>query len=93
MNLKKVVKTIMHEVFPKKKVAVPKVIYSDKKLDGKIALITGGSSGIGFSIADEFIKNGCKVIICGTNENKLRTLLINLVKCQNILYLTLLMLS
>ena len=72
MNLKKVVKTIMHEVFPKKKVAVPKVIYSDKKLDGKIALITGGSSGIGFSIADEFIKNGCKVIICGTNENKLK---------------------
>lgn len=72
MKLKKIIKCIIKELFPKKKIAVPQIIYSNKLLDGKIALITGGSSGIGYAIAEEFIKNGCKVIICGTNETKLK---------------------
>jgi 3-oxoacyl-[acyl-carrier protein] reductase len=38
---------------------------------GKVALITGGSSGIGLSIAENLISKGCKVIIAGTNESKL----------------------
>lgn len=71
MKLKKTLKFISRELLPKKKVAVPQIVYSNKLLEGKIALITGGSSGIGFSIAEEFIKNGCKVIICGTNKEKL----------------------
>ncbi len=38
----------------------------------KIALITGGSSGIGFAIAEKFCQNGFKIIIAGRNEEKLR---------------------
>ena len=34
--------------------------------------ITGGSSGIGFATATEFLKNGWKVIISSSNENKLK---------------------
>jgi uncharacterized oxidoreductase len=34
-------------------------------------LITGGSSGIGLAIADEFLKHGNVVIICGRNAQKL----------------------
>jgi len=34
-------------------------------------LITGGSSGIGFALAQEFLKNNNSVIICGRNETKL----------------------
>ncbi len=41
-------------------------------LDGKVAIITGSSSGIGLSIAQEFLKNGAFVTICGTNEEKLK---------------------
>lgn len=41
------------------------------KTTGNTILITGGATGIGFSLAEEFIKNGNEVIICGRRENKL----------------------
>lgn len=58
-----------------KKIPVPVMTDSGKMLEGKIALITGGSGGIGYAIAKQFIESGCKVIITGTNEQKLE-------KCQ-----------
>lgn len=47
-------------------------VNADKLLEGKIALITGGSSGIGVACAKAFLASGCKVIIAGTNEDKLK---------------------
>lgn len=41
-------------------------------LQGHVALITGGSGGIGYAIAKSFLESDCKVIIAGTNENKLK---------------------
>jgi 3-oxoacyl-[acyl-carrier protein] reductase len=37
-------------------------------LNGKTALVTGGSRGIGLSIATELSKAGARVAICGRNE-------------------------
>src|SRR6185312_5332306 len=37
----------------------------------KIAIVTGGASGIGFAIAEKFVKNNIKTIIIGRNEEKL----------------------
>lgn len=39
-----------------------------KLLEGKLALVTGGTRGIGFGIAEEFVKQGATVIIFGRNE-------------------------
>ena len=43
----------------------------DLGLKNKVAFITGASSGIGLSTAEEFAKEGAKVIICGRNGQKL----------------------
>ena len=37
------------------------------KLDNKIAVITGGNSGIGFATAKEFTQHGARVVIIGRN--------------------------
>jgi NAD(P)-dependent dehydrogenase (short-subunit alcohol dehydrogenase family) len=42
-----------------------------KKLEGKIALITGGNSGIGLATAKEFVNEGAYVFITGRREAEL----------------------
>lgn len=46
-------------------------VEKDKVLDNRVAVVTGGGSGIGFAIAKYFAKSGAKVIICGRNIDKL----------------------
>ncbi len=41
------------------------------KLEGKVALITGGSSGIGLATAQEFVSEGAHVFITGRREREL----------------------
>src|SRR5947209_15783268 len=41
------------------------------ELASNTVLITGGASGIGFALAERFIRAGSEVIICGRREEKL----------------------
>lgn len=42
-----------------------------RKLEGKIALITGGSSGIGLAAAKDFVAEGARVYITGRRQSEL----------------------
>jgi NAD(P)-dependent dehydrogenase (short-subunit alcohol dehydrogenase family) len=43
------------------------------KLEGKVALVTGGSSGIGLATAKQFVNEGAYVFVTGRRERELAT--------------------
>ncbi len=70
-KLKQIVKSVSTTLKTKNIVPIQNLTDKEDILKDKVALITGGNGGIGFAIAQKFIKSGCAVIIGGTNKQKL----------------------
>lgn len=74
MSLKSFVKKGIRRIIAKRPIQTSVQIVRlapNELLKGRCALITGGTSGIGFSIAQAFINAGAEVIITGRNKEKL----------------------
>lgn len=50
------------------------MLYKDKRypLKGKKAIVTGGSRGIGFALAQEFVDQGVSIVICSRSKKELQ---------------------
>lgn len=69
MGIKKFIRDFaMGNLVRKEAVYVPKL--KGSLLEGRSALVTGGTSGIGFSIAEAFLNNGADVVITGRTEGR-----------------------
>lgn len=62
---------LLHGVPERKVYANISYLAPNEMLRGRAALVTGGTSGIGYEIAKAFINAGAKVVITGRNEQKL----------------------
>lgn len=58
------------------------IVQLDKNnlLEGRLALITGGTSGIGYAIADAFLSAGARVIITGRDKGRIDNAVLSLKK-------------
>lgn len=52
-------------------------------LIGKTAVVTGATGGLGYSIAERLINEGCNLIITGRNEDKLKDSILKLSKINS----------
>lgn len=77
MNFKKTIKVIAKQLLligrPVRKTQAQIVVLAPNELlNGRCALITGGTSGIGFAIAKAFLQSGADVMITGRSEARLQ---------------------
>lgn len=71
-KIKKIIKKVFSLIFPAPVVKVEITCLSaNELLKGRTALITGGTSGIGFQIARSYLNSECKVIITGRSQERL----------------------
>lgn len=68
-KIKRVIRRLIDR-HPIIKVQVAELAHSNL-LKNKCALITGGTSGIGFAIAAAYLKAGCNIIITGRSQNRI----------------------
>lgn len=74
MNVKQVIKKIFELIFAKRPIYTTANIVTlspNELLKGRFALITGGTSGIGYAIAELFLRSGASVCITGRNQERI----------------------
>ncbi|BCP58062.1 SDR family oxidoreductase [Streptococcus suis] len=84
MGIKAKLKKIINLTEGSKVIPIAREIDVNQSLSGKVAVIIGGSGGIGLSIAKNFNRNGCKIVLCGTNSEKLKNYIDEFPKAENV---------
>lgn len=83
MNIKQIVKRIVKYILygiPQVKTPIVVSVNFNDLLRGRVALVTGGTSGIGKAIAEAFLKCGATVVITGRTQSKIDIVLESLDK-------------
>lgn len=70
--IKRGVKYILHGVPERKVYAQVSYLAPSDMLKGRTALVTGGTSGIGYEVAKAYINAGARIVITGRNEEKVK---------------------
>ncbi len=71
-RLSRVAKAVMRELHFERTTSVEiPVPTGDVSLEGKLALITGGTSGIGYECARAFALRGCRVVVAGRSQARI----------------------
>ena len=42
------------------------------EIDGRVAVVTGASAGIGYAVSREFLENGVSVVLVARDETRLK---------------------
>lgn len=71
MGIKRRIKNVLKKFMIKEYHPFSVPVLESNILEGKTALIAGGSGGIGFAIAKRCVECGARVILIGTNRDKL----------------------
>lgn len=75
MMIKQLIKKAINNIFSKRPIYTTTNIVSlgpNELIKDRFALITGGTSGIGFAIAQTFLSSGASVCITGRTESKIK---------------------
>lgn len=68
-KIKSFVKRVLFRPVVVQPINVP--VLQSNLLNGRRALVTGGTGGIGYGIASAFLRSGAKVVITGRNESRI----------------------
>lgn len=75
-RVSRIAKAVMRELHFERTTAVEiPVPTGDVSFEGRLALVTGGTSGIGMEIARALLARGCEVVITGRSERRIEAVL------------------